>query len=93
MWRCPARPHRSHCQSPANAASLEAEIETAAPSQANVMRPARVIIKPESGLNRVEFLTADSLSVSISWQHVETCADVVPLNEALTNRSLWLTNR
>jgi len=40
----PARPHRSHCPSPANAACLKAASETVPPSQANVMRLARVII-------------------------------------------------
>ena len=57
------------------------------------MRRARVIIKLESGLNREEFLTADNLCVSFSWQGDETCADAAGLNDALTNQRLWLTVR
>jgi hypothetical protein len=36
------------------------------------MRHARVIIKLKSGLNREEFLTADSLCVSFSGQNDES---------------------
>jgi hypothetical protein len=57
------------------------------------MRGARVIIKPETGLNREEFLTADNLCVSISGQRNETCEDAAGFNDALTNQRLWLTIR
>ena len=57
------------------------------------MRRARVIIKLKSGLNRDEFLTADNLCVSFPGQRGETRVDVAGLNDALTNRRAWLTNR
>jgi hypothetical protein len=63
------------------------------PSHGGVMRRARVIIKPKSGLNREEFLTADNLCVSFPGQRDETCADAAGLNDALTNQRLWLTIR
>jgi hypothetical protein len=87
----PARPHRSHCPSPATAAS-RSKSETVPPvSQKGVMRPARVIIKLESGLNGVEFLAADNLCVAFLGQRDETCDHVGGLNDALTNQRLWLT--
>jgi len=55
------------------------------------MRPARVIIKLKSGLNGVEFLTADNLCVSFVGQRDEACEHVAALNDPLTNRRLWLT--
>jgi len=57
------------------------------------MRRARVIIKLKSGLNREEFLTADNLCVSFPGQRDETRVDTAGLNDALTNRRAWLTNR
>lgn len=57
------------------------------------MRLTRVIIKLKSGLNRDEFLTADNLCVSFPGQRDETHMDVAGLNDALTNRRAWLTNR
>ena len=89
----PARPQRSHCPSPANAAPLKAASETVPPSQANVMRLARVIIEPESGRDFVEFLAADNLRVSFVGQRKSICAEATGINGALTNRALWLTIR
>ena len=57
------------------------------------MRHARVIIKLKSGLNREEFLTADNLYVSFSWQREMSCADASEFNDALTKRRAWLTIR
>src|ERR1700743_2549358 len=56
------------------------------PSQANVMRLARVIIEPESGRELVEFVAADSLRVSFVGQRKTICAETTGLNDALTNR-------
>jgi hypothetical protein len=89
----PARPHRSHCLSPANAALSKAVSETVPPSHSNVMRLARVIIKPESGRDFVEFLAADNLRVSFSRRRKAICADTTGINGALTNRCRWLTIR
>jgi hypothetical protein len=57
------------------------------------MRPAHVIIKLETGLNREEILTADNLCVSFSGQREKSCADASEFNDALTNRPVWLTIR
>ena len=59
---------------------------TGSPSQANVMRLARVIIEPESGRDFVEFLAADNLRVSFVGQRKTICADRAGINGALTNR-------
>jgi hypothetical protein len=56
------------------------------PSQANVMRLARVIIEPESGRDFVEFLAADNLRVSFVGQRKTICAETTGINGALTNR-------
>jgi hypothetical protein len=65
---------------------LKAESETVAPSQANVMRLARVIIEPESGRDFVEFLAADNLRVSFVGQRNAICREATGINGALTNR-------
>jgi hypothetical protein len=82
----PAHAQRLHCPSPANAAFSKAERETVPPSQANVMRLARVIIEPESGRDFVEFLAADNLRVSFVGQRKTICAETTGINGALTNR-------
>jgi len=82
----PARPQRSHCPSPAKAAFLKADCETVPPSQANVMRLARVIIEPESGRELVESLAADNVRVSFVGQRKSICAEATGINGALTNR-------
>jgi hypothetical protein len=87
----PARPHRSHCPSSANAAFSKAENETVPPSHSNVMRLARVIIKLKSGRELVEFLAADNLRVSFPRQRKTIFAETTGINGALTNRAGWLT--
>jgi hypothetical protein len=65
---------------------FQAESKTVSPSQANVMRLARVIIEPESGRELVEFLAADNLRVSFVGQRKTICREATGINGALTNR-------
>jgi hypothetical protein len=87
IWASPAIPI---ARPQANSAQ-KGRKETITLSHRDVMRLARVIIKPKSGQDRVEFLAADNLTLSFLRRQQSISVDKTSINRALTNRCRWLT--